>query len=315
MENPSKYPLSRYIETASAPVVFRLRAEPQFSPLDVNLSFLARSGWNQSVDRMRFHFEHDFAGHTKHPMTQVMGRLAPHLLIRRLDRDEDRFGSVHISVQGEIVILSNDAEFARALLRGIFLECPPSFHSLGEFKITEDAQSDGETKAMFAGLLAGALGWDPAHNIPDNIKQSLDEARRSLEIANYRSCVVMSRRTLEGVLKFGYGRLLKRQPVNKKGYGLLLNEMIQDFRNKKPSPIPDHLLHVADSIRLLGNVPGAHASDIANYQFSRSDAEFALYATDHFLDQYFSKIDKEVAQYYTLTIDLSDEVQPPEEVK
>ena len=91
--------------------------------------------------------------------------------------------------------------------------------------------------------------------------------------------------------------------------------MIQDFRNKKPSPIPDHLLHVADSIRLLGNVPGAHASDIANYQFSRSDAEFALYATDHFLDQYFSKIDKEVAQYYTLTIDLSDEVQPPEEVK
>ena len=42
----------------------------------------------------------------------------------------------------------------------------------------------------------------------------------------------------------------------------------------------------------------------ADYHFSRSDAEFALYATIHFLDQYFSKIDKEVTQYYTVTIDL-----------
>lgn len=166
---------------------------------------------------------------------------------------------------------------------------------------------------MFAGLLTGALGWDPSHNIPDNVQHSLDEARRSLEIANYRSCVVMSRRTLEGVLKFGYERLLKRQPVNKKGHGLMLNEMIQDFRGQKPPPIPDHLLHVADSIRLIGNVPGAHASDILNYHFSRSDAEFTLYATVHFLDQYFSKIDQEVTQYYTLTIDLTDDVQAPED--
>ena len=36
----------------------------------------------------------------------------------------------------------------------------------------------------------------------------------------------------------------------------MLNDMIQEFRKQKPSPIPDHLLHVADSIRLIGNVPG-----------------------------------------------------------
>jgi hypothetical protein len=95
----------------------------------------------------------------------------------------------------------------------------------------------------------------------------------------------------------------------------MLNEMIQDFRSQKPSPIPDHLLHVADSIRLVGNVPGAHASEIANYHFSRSDAEFALFATVHFLDQYFSKIDKEVTQYYTVTIGLTDEVTALEEQK
>ena len=119
----------------------------------------------------------------------------------------------------------------------------------------------------------------------------------------------MSRRTLEAVLKFGYERLLKQKPVNKKGHGLMLNEMIQTFRGHKPSLIPEHLLHVADSIRVIGNVPGAHASDIANYHFSRSDAEFVLYATIHFLDQYFSKIDQDVTQYYALTIDLEGEAK------
>jgi len=180
---------------------------------------------------------------------------------------------------------------------------------LEDFEVTEEWRTDEETKAMFAGMLAGAFGWDPSHNVPDNIQQSLDEARRALDIANYRSCVVMSRRTLEAVLKFGYQRLLKKEPINKKGHGLMLNEMIQEFRAQKPSPIPEHLLHVADSVRLIGNVPGAHASDIANYHFSRSDAEFALYAAIHFLDQYFSKIDQEVTQYYTLTIDLAEEHQ------
>jgi hypothetical protein len=62
---------------------------------------------------------------------------------------------------------------------------------------------------------------------------------------------------------------------------------------------------------VIGNVPGAHATDIANYHFSRSDAEFSLYAVIHFLDQYFSKIDKEVTQYYTLTIETTDETPGP----
>jgi hypothetical protein len=61
---------------------------------------------------------------------------------------------------------------------------------------------------------------------------------------------------------------------------------------------------------LIGNVPGAHAADIqGSYRFSRSDAEFALTATFHFLDLYFSKIDPDVANYYTLTIDLTAPVE------
>ena len=312
MSEGSKYELAAYADPASAAPVFRLRAIPEFSPLDVNVAFLAQTGWNQSVDRLRFHVRGASAVAPDGPLARVVTRFEPHLLIRRLDKDEDRFASVHAYVDGDIVVLSNDADFGHMLFQGIFLECPPSFHTLDEFKITEEWLADGETKALFAGMLAGAQGWDPSHNVPDSIQQSLDEARRALEIANYRSSVTMARRTLEAVLKFGYQRLLKKEPVNTKGHGLMLNDIIQDFRRQKPQPIPEHLLHIADSIRLIGNVPGAHAAEIAGYHFSRSDAEFALYAAGHFLDQYFSKIDTEVSQYYTLTIDLQQAPEPGE---
>jgi hypothetical protein len=310
MSTPSRHPLSNYADPASGAAVFHLLASAHFSPLDVNVAFLLRSGWNQSADRLRFHVEHSVDVAAGNPMAEIIGQMKPHLLIRRLDRDEDRFAAVQASVRGEIVILSNDAEFARAFFSGIFLECPPSFHTHDEFDYSETWLTDGQTKALFAGMLAGAQGWDPSHNVPENIRQSLDEAKRSLDIENYRSCVVMSRRTLEAVLKFGYQRLLNKKPVDNKGHGLMLNAMIQEFRKTKPLPIPEHLLHIADAIRVLGNVPGAHAADLENYHFSRSDAEFAFYAVTHFLEQYFSKIDKEVTEYYTLTIDLNEAAEP-----
>lgn len=305
MGSAANYPLSSYRDPVSGAPVFCLRAKPAFSPIDVNVAFLVRSGWNQSVDRLRFHIRRPSDPASDSPLAEAIGRFGPHLLIRRLDREEDRFASLRISVDGEIVILSNDAEFARTLFHGVFLEYPPSFHTSEDFEVSEEWLIDQETNALFAGMLAGAQGWDPSHGIPDNVRQSLDEARKSLEIANYRSCVVMSRRTLEGVLTFGYERLLKTKAINNKGHTLTLNDLIRGFRGRRPPLVPEHLLHVADSVRLIGNVPGAHAGDIRGYHFSRSDAEFALYATTHFLDQYFSKIDTEVNQYYTLTIDLA----------
>jgi len=257
MPTPTKYSLSTYADPASESKVFCLRAKAQFSPIDVNVAFLARSGWNQSADRLRFHIKHDLKFPVDHPMAPMMSGAEPNLLIRKLDRDEGRFVSIQTSIDGEIIILSNEVEFARIWLRGVFFEVPPSFHTTDEFEIAEEWKGDPETKAFFCGMLSGAQGWDPSHNIPDNIQQSLGEAKRSLEIANYRSSVAMSRRTLEGVLKFGYQRLLKKPAVDKKGHGLMLNDMIQEFRKQKPLLVPDHLLHIADSIRLIGNVPGA----------------------------------------------------------
>jgi hypothetical protein len=110
VSTPSNQPLSGYAESSGAPV-FSLRAKPHFSPLDVNVAFLFRAGWNQSVDRLRFHIEQDSKLPEDHPVARVVNHLDPHLLIRRLDRDEDRFISLRASVQGEIVLLSQPRRF------------------------------------------------------------------------------------------------------------------------------------------------------------------------------------------------------------
>lgn len=305
MTSQQRYPLASYADEHAASPVFAFEAVPNFSPLDINIALLNQIGWNQALDRMRFHPQRQSHTTSTHPLAEAIQSITPHLLIRHLDRDEDRFVSVQIAISGNVTVLSNDSEYARLFFQGLFLECPPAFHSIHDVEVRESWHSDPTLRAMFLGMLMGAQGWDPSHSIPENISQSLDEAKKSLDIANYRSCVVMCRRTLEAVLKFGYERLLKRKPVNSKGQGLMLNDLIQAFRASKPAIVPAHLLHIADAIRLLGNIPGAHAAEIPDYHFSRSDAEFALYSASHFLDQYFSKIDMEVTQYYTVTADLN----------
>ena len=189
----------------------------------------------------------------------------------------------------------------------LFLEFPPSFHSLKNLEVSGGWIKDPKICAFFLGLLQGALGWDSSNQIPPAIRVSLEEAEKALDIANYRSCVVMCRRTAEALLKFAYKRLLNKDPIDSQGRVLSFDVMIKNFRQQNPAPLPMHLLHVLDSIRVIGNVPGAHPVEIKDYKFSKTDAEFTLISTKYFIEQYFSQIDKEVSEYYTLTIDMSEE--------
>jgi HEPN domain-containing protein len=303
MAQPDHVELGKYSADPAELSVYCVTAKPLFAPIDVNLAFLAQDGWSASGDRLRFNVDH--VGLPEHPLVEVLASAPPHLFIRRFDREEDCLAVIRVFLDGTIQILSNDINFANRYLRGAFLEGPPSFHTQEEIEIGDEWIVDGATVAMFAGLVAGAFGWDSFHNIPPALKTSLEEARKALSIANYRSCVVMCRRSLEALFKFAFPRLLGREPGR-----MMLNALIQEFRNANPKKIPDHLLHIADSLRVLGNVPGAHAAEIENYRFSRFDAEFAIGAVGYFVDQYFSKIDTEVGQYYTLKIDLNEPEQP-----
>lgn len=307
MNGTTRYTLDAYFEETPPPV-FQLTATAQFSPIDINIAYLTQAGWNQTIDRLRFHIKTQtlHPPSANDPLAALIGSVEPHIIVRRLDEEEDCFVSIQIEIDGAVSVMSNDRDFAIDTFNHLLLDCPPGFHTADEFHINEQWTTDAQTVVYFVGILTGARGWDPSHNIPTNIRQSLEEAHRSLEIANYRSAVVMSRRTLEAVLKFGFQRLLGREAVNQRGRSLMLNNMIAQFRNDAAKPIPDHLLHIADSVRLIGNVPGAHAAEIFNYQFTRSDAEYALYAVSHFLHEYFNKIDTAVTEYYTLTVDLNE---------
>lgn len=305
MNATTHYTIDNYFGETPPPV-FQLTATAQFSPIDINIAYLTQAGWNQTVDRLRFHVQSQNPLSADHPLAPAIGSVEPHIIIRRLDEEEDLFVSIQIVIDGVVSVMSNDREFAVNTFNRLLLDCPPGFHVADEFDINEQWTNNTQIVAYFLGILTGARGWDPLHDIPANIRQSLEEAHRSLEISNYRSVVVMSRRTLEAVLKFGFQRLLGREPVNQRGRFLMLNDMITQFRNDHANPIPAHLLHIADSVRLIGNVPGAHATEIPSYQFTRSDAEYAFYAVSHFLYEYFNKIDTAVTEYYTLTVNLNE---------
>jgi len=282
-----------------------MKIHPQFSPLDINIQFIKEKGWNQS-DRIRFHTEIKIERNDS--LAPLIEHMRPHLLIRRYNREEDSLITISIAIDGEIIILSNDKEFAQNYLPSLFLNCPPSYHTLEDLDFIEEGWViDGMVHAMFLGLLMGAIGWDPSLQIPPASHQSLEEASKALSIANYRSCVVMCRRTIEALLKFAFPRLLKIPPTDERGRTLSLYMMIERFREQQPLIIPLYLLHVLDSIRLIGNIPGAHAVEIEGYPFTKSDAEYALATVHYFLDQYFSKIDTEVTKYYTLRIELDEE--------
>ena len=128
-----------------------------FSPIDINIQFIVEEGWSQA-DRLCFYFERKLKIRKDHPLTFLLN-LKPHILIRRCDQEEDCFIAIFVTMNGEIELFSNDREFARKYLQGLFLNCPPSYHSVEELEFIEEGWIvDKELYAMFLGLLHGALG-------------------------------------------------------------------------------------------------------------------------------------------------------------
>lgn len=308
MPNDKHIPLANYFDQNPQRAVFTLRAVPDYSPVDFNLEFLKAKGWSVSADRFRFHFESAQMTSDGHPLNKILASLHPYILVRKLDKEEDYFVALSVFVDGKITVLSNDEDRASEFLHGLLLGFPPSFKEASDLKVEAHWETGAEQFALFCGMLTGAMGWNPMHDIPPSLEESIIEARKSLEIGNYKSSIVMSRRAVEGLLKFAHKRLLGKEPVRKDGRSMMLNDLINAFRGTEK--ITEHLLQVADSLRLLGNVPGAHPAEIPDYRFTRYDAEFGLASVLYFNEQYFTKIDKDVRSYYSIEIDLSEE--PPE---
>ena len=170
------------------------------------------------------------------------------------------------------------------LFRDVFLDSPPTFHDRKDWKLKSVWVNDETTVAFFAGTAAGALGWGP--KVPHEIEDSMKEAFRGIEKRNWKSCVVMCRRALQALMEVAYEKFLGV----KQGKGLDLYGIIRSFEKLSPLPIRRHWLNIADAVRNIGNVPGAHPRPIPSYRFSKGDAMLAYSNTSSFVSAYFEKI-------------------------
>ena len=269
---PKAIPLCDYAhEKIRATQVFKLDAAAKSSPIDINLvALIQESGWNLS-DRLRFW--HSLAG-TVSPTR---------LVIRKLDLDEKALAHCNVDTNGALSILSNNREYATRLFRTVFLNSPPRFAGAHDWKVTSGWTADDTPVAFFAGSVTGALGWGP--KVPHEIETSLKEALNSFECRSWKSCVVMCRRALQALMELAYEKQFGAKPGK-----LNLNRIIRRFEALTSQPIPRHWLNIADSVRNIGNVPGAHPRAIPSYQFAKQDTELGYINTSSFVAAYFEKI-------------------------
>jgi len=277
---PRTIPISKYVPKKFGkiemknPSVFKLEAIPKSSPIDLNVSALSEeSGWSLS-DRLRFW--HTLNGKSALPTTR--------LTIRKLELEEQALVLCHVEADGTLTILSNSKDCATRLFNSVFLDIPPSFPARKDWGLKGHWVNDESAVAFFAGAAAGALGWGP--KVPQEIEDSMKEALRGIEKRNWKSCVVMCRRALQALMEVAYEKFFEAKP----GKGLDLNGIIRSFEKLSPSPIPRHWLNIADAVRNIGNVPGAHPSAIPSYRFTKGDATLAYSNTSSFVSAYFEKI-------------------------
>lgn len=285
MRTGKKIPLASFHDRARGLEVFELKAKPSFSPIDLNIFALTETlDWSLS-DRMRFWYVR--AEDEKPSDSLGIFSVSPHLLVHRLDKEEDAFCHCVVNMDGEVVIWSNDSDYAEDFFGKLFVDVAPAFHEIKDWEIKSGWLDAPQVIAMFSGSLDGAIGW--ADRIPPAINRSVEEAKTSYDLKNWNSCVVMCRRALEAIMEFAFQRFFKEDPK-----GLDFNTIVRRFEKEKPNVMPKHWIGVLDSVRNIGNVAGAHPQEVKGYKFTRLDADLALFNTVRFRQAYFSKIDKDV---------------------
>jgi hypothetical protein len=272
---PTAFPISDYTSKSLGKLsVFRLEAAARSSPVDLNLPALSDESGSNLSDRLRFW--HTLGGRSPIPIVR--------LTIRKLDLDEQALVHCHLEADGTLTILSNSKEYALRFFRCVFVNSPPAFGSSRDWKVKSGWIKNKRAVAFFGGSAAGALGWGP--RVPREVEDSMKEAFRSIEKRNWKSCVVMCRRGLQALMDVAYHRFFGAKPAK----SLDLNAIVRKFEALNPLPIPKHWLNIADAVRNIGNVPGAHPRAIAGYKFSKSDAVLAYSNMSSFISAYFEKI-------------------------
>lgn len=161
-----RIPLEAYLQGKPSKVYSLVAAIP-FSPLDIDLSLLARGEWDGIYDRFRIWYLPKAEGQN--------GKTVCYVMIRKADWANGVLIYAHIVVnleRGEpdsnftLGILSNDEIRARSVL-GAILGIPPIFHKRSEITLVERRwRSDPEVLGRFAANVYSATATLEASAAP-----------------------------------------------------------------------------------------------------------------------------------------------------
>ncbi len=131
---PKKVPLVSFRQRVPHLEVFELRARPNFTPLDFNIfAFTQNLDWSLSD---RFRFWHVLAEDKSLSGSLSVSSFPLHLTLHRLDKEADAFCRCIVNIDGEVVVWSNDGDYAENFFDELFVNVPPSFHGITDWKST-----------------------------------------------------------------------------------------------------------------------------------------------------------------------------------
>jgi len=275
-----EYPVKEFLlehKKIPLPKVFVLEAKPKFPVKRMSISLFRldlfelkeRSGIS-SVDALGIFV--------------TEGKGLEWLGITKLDSAKGTHLECVIFDAGNVRIICNDEDYAKA-----FFDMIVSNKIFPEWEIsTEWTDESIDVSTFMGGLLGISDRINPLDKASGEVKDSLKEATGSYQAQNWKATVVMSRRTIEAVLKDAYRKFFQKDPIDTKKRPLKLYNLISEFEHS--GFIPKHWLKIVDAIRLIGNVPGAHPVPIPNYKFTPDDALLALSNTTAFLKAYYNQI-------------------------
>lgn len=155
-----RVPLDEYLRGPTAKVYSLVVGVP-FSPLDIDLGYLARGEWNAVTDRFRVWYLPNDDGADGPPACYVM--------VRKFDPKDGVVVYGHMVVNTEakasgdsgwsftVGIMSNDEVRASVMLNSI-LDIPPSFHERRELRTIEKKwRSDPEAVMRFRANVHSAM--------------------------------------------------------------------------------------------------------------------------------------------------------------
>ena len=291
-----KIPFMDYIKKKRGIQVYVIEAKPPKNPIELNIANLVEIiGWNPIGDRFRFFFSDTRLSELLKEAGLEFLELGPRLFVRILDKDRGSCLGLSIAFDGIIEGWSNDDSFAEEVFSTIFFDNPAHSSKIEDWRITREYSTKKVTIAFFRGILESGLGWK-GETLDAIIREDLKEAEEAFKIGHWKSCIVMSARTVEKLIKDVFNAVVApfTQGTNQKPTLGMIVGILEQQRT-----LPSHVLRYLRGLTELRNTihPGGHEP-------THADALLALSSAQSITGWIWESQGKSIGEIYTLEIPL-----------